>query len=174
MTTPANSRQWPSSGRSSAPQAGSGDSAGHIGATAQRRFDLAVTVRALRNLNSRTVILGQDGVNQRCVTGPAGGIDGHATGRTFIGGHWNSPLADGRREYSHAATSHPGDAKAAPVFGETHSRIPTVLNPAPANARCFWPIEFVRKPFRGLLWSTHRDGSFRTLRPCGIEPDRLG
>ncbi|MBL6620969.1 MAG: hypothetical protein ISP34_07335 [Ilumatobacteraceae bacterium] len=62
------------------PRVRSGDRTGHVSAAAEWRLDLSVTVRALRDLNSRAVVTRQHVIHERSVAGPAGRVDGHSAG----------------------------------------------------------------------------------------------
>jgi hypothetical protein len=55
------------------------DGAGHVLTAAHGRFDLAVTVRALGNLNFIAVVKLQAVVNKRCIALCTGRIHSHTT-----------------------------------------------------------------------------------------------
>lgn len=61
--------------------------AGHILTTAQRGFDLAVPIRAFRDLHCCAIGLGQFVVDQGLVAVCAGSIYGHVAFVTFVGCH---------------------------------------------------------------------------------------
>ena len=65
----------------------SGDGAGHVDAATHRRLDLAVTIRALRDLYGRSVITLDRVVHERGIARAARCVDGHSAGRAFVGGH---------------------------------------------------------------------------------------
>lgn len=71
------------------------EGAAHILAAAHRRFDFAVAVGALRNLDFITVGQFQRSILKGGVTVATGGIDAHSAFLAFISSHGSSLSIDG-------------------------------------------------------------------------------
>ncbi|MDC3376465.1 hypothetical protein OAV85_00495 [Candidatus Nanopelagicales bacterium] len=70
------------------------DAAGHVGAAAHWRLDLAVTVRANRNGHRSAVVFDENVIHEGGVAGTAGGVDGHFAAGAGVKSHAEN-LADG-------------------------------------------------------------------------------
>lgn len=63
------------------------DAAGHIGAAAQGRLDLAVSVRTYGDRDVGAVVLDEDVVNESGIARATGGVNRHSACCTCVKGH---------------------------------------------------------------------------------------